>query len=164
MSDPAQATQSREYSRAFEALVEEGDEQDIVGLLAYSLFKASIRERTRSGQEVPRDLRDPTKSEREAYRGRAERILEKYGQGTIAEATPDILESARTGAKADILREIEQVRATVIDRTSAVPAIGYGILAWFISIIITLVITFAAPGWVTNLVNRISPTEQVAPK
>lgn len=71
MSDPAQVIQSREVSRAFEALVDEGDEPDIVGLLAYGLFKASVRERALTGQEVPRHLRDHTKSEREAYRGRA---------------------------------------------------------------------------------------------
>jgi hypothetical protein len=34
----------------------------------------------------------------------------------------------------------------VIDRTRAWPTISYGILAWFISIVITVVITLAAPG------------------
>lgn len=164
MPDPAQPPRSHEYSQAFEALVEEGDEQDIVGLLAYSLFKASIRERVRSGQDVPRHLRTPTATEIHAYRGQAERILERYGQAAIADATPDIVESARTGAKAEILGEVERVRSMVIARTRAWPAIGYGVAAWFISIIITLVITLAAPGWVMNLVNHVSPPEQATPK
>jgi hypothetical protein len=118
----------------------------------------------RGGQIVPPQLRNPTTAEIAACRGRAERILEQYGQGTIAEATPDILESARSSAKAAILREIAQVQTTVTPRTRAWPTIWYGVAAWFTSIFITVVITFAAPGWVTNLVNRISPTEQVAPK
>jgi hypothetical protein len=163
LSDPDQRPLSHEYSRAFEALVGEGDEPDIVGLLAYSLFKASIRERVRSGQDVPRHLRNPTSAEIDAYRGQAVRILERYGEGAIAEATPDIIESARTGAKAEILGEVDKVRTTVIERTRAWSTIGYGIVAWFISIVITVVITLAAPGWVMNLVSHISPPEATAP-
>jgi hypothetical protein len=81
----------------------------------------------------------------------------------IAEATPDIIELARTGAKAEILGEVDRVRTTVIERTRAWSTIVYGIMAWFISIIITVVITLAAPGWVMNLVSHISPPEATAP-
>ncbi len=164
MSDLVKSPPNQEYSRAFETLVEEGDEQDIVGLLAYSLFKAGIRERVRSGDDFPRHLRTPTTADRRAYRGQAERILELYGKGAIADATPDIEESARSSAKAEILGEVERVRITVIDHTRAWPAIGYGVVAWFISIFITVMVTLAAPGWVMNLVNHVSPSEQAAPK
>ena len=68
-----EAEPSEAYSRAFETLVQ-GPDEDIVGLLAYSLFKASIRERVRGGQDVPRHLRNPTTAETDAYRGQAERI------------------------------------------------------------------------------------------
>ena len=90
------------YSRAFETLVREPE--DIVGLLAYSLFKASIRERVRGGQEVPRHLRNPTAAETDAYRGQAERILERYAEGVIAEAEPGITAAARGTAKDEIRR------------------------------------------------------------
>lgn len=155
---------SRPHSRAFEILVQEGDEPDIVGLLAYSFFKESIRERARSGGDVPANLRTPTLAERSAFRGQAERILEKYGQAAIAEAAPDIAEAARAGARAEIIAEIDKVRTTVIDRTRGWPAIGYGVVAWFVSIVITVIITLAAPGWVMNLVNHLTPPEQAVPK
>jgi hypothetical protein len=157
-------TPSREYSRAFETLVQEGDEDDVVGLLAYSLFKSSIRERVRIGQTVPLHLRTPTVAERDAYRGRATRILERYAEGAIAEAEPDITETARAAAKSEIITEMGMVKTTVIDRTRAWPAIGYGVAAWFISIVITVVITLAAPGWVLNLVNHVNQAERTAPK
>jgi len=164
LPDQDNQPQSREYSRAFETLVQEGDQSDIVGLLAYGLFKASIRERVRGGQEVPRHLRNPTEAEIHAYRGQAVRILEQYAEAAIAEATPDIVESARTGAKAEVIAEISSVRSTVIDRTRAWPAIWYGVAAWFISIVITVFVVLASPGWVRDLVNHVAPTEQRSPR
>jgi hypothetical protein len=149
-------SQSRAYSRAFEALVREGDEDDVVGLLAYSLFKSSIRERVRSGQDVPLWMHNPTATEIGIHRGQATRILERYGAAAVDEATPDIVESARAGAKSEIMAEIGLVRSTILSRTRAGPTIGYGVAAWFISIVITLVITLAAPGWVMNLVNHVN--------
>lgn len=145
----SEATSS--YSRAFETLVREPE--DIVGLLAYSLFKASIRERVRGGQEVPRHLRNPTAAETDAYRGQAERILERYAEGVIAEAEPGITAAARGTAKDEIIAEVR-------NRTRAWPAIGYGVVAWFISIVITVVVVLASPGWVRDLVNHVTPVEQ----
>ena len=139
------------YSRAFETLVREPE--DIVGLLAYSLFKASIRERVRGGQEVPQHLRNPTAAETDAYRGQAERILERYAEGVIAEAEPGITAAARGTAKDEIITEVR-------NRTRAWPAIGYGVVAWFISIVITVVVVLASPGWVRDLVNHVTPVEQ----
>ena len=118
-----------EYSLAFESLVQQPD--DTIGLLAYSLFKAGIRERVRAGQEVPPHLRNPTAADIEAYRGSASRILEKYADQVITEAEPEI---------------------------------AYGVAAWFISIVITIVVVVAAPSWVLRLANQINPAEQVAPQ
>lgn len=52
------------HSKAFETLVQEPD--DVVGYLAYALYKEGIRERVRAGQDVPRYLRNPTKPDTEA--------------------------------------------------------------------------------------------------
>lgn len=164
MPEQDNPTPSREYSRAFETLVEEGDEDDVVGLLAYSLFKSSIRERVRLGQTVPIHLRTPTVAERDAYRGRATRILERYAEGAIAEAEPDITETARAAAKSEIITEIGSVKTLVTDRTRAWPAIGYGVAAWLISIVITVVVVLASPGWVRDLVNHVAPTDQTTTK
>ncbi len=145
----SEATSS--YSLAFETFVREPE--DIVGLLAYSLFKASIRERVRGGQEVPRHLRNPTAAETDAYPGQAERILERYAEGVIAEAEPGITTAARGTAKDEIIAEVRS-------RTRAWPAIGYGVVAWFISIVITVVVVLASPGWVRDLLNHVTPVEQ----
>jgi hypothetical protein len=144
-----------EYSLAFESLVQQPD--DTIGLLAYSLFKAGIRERVRAGQEVPPHLRNPTAADIEAYRGSASRILEKYADQVITEAEPEIAARARGTARDEI---IEVVRG----RTRAWQAIGYGVAAWFISIVITIVVVVAAPSWVLRLANQINPAEQVAPQ
>jgi hypothetical protein len=75
------------------------------------------RERCRAGQDVPRHLRNPTKSEIEAYRGRAERILEQYGERAIEDAKPGIVQAAQGAAKGEIIAEIK-------NRTGLWPAIG----------------------------------------
>ncbi|HEY8289417.1 MAG TPA: hypothetical protein VIG49_09125, partial [Acetobacteraceae bacterium] len=80
----------------------------------------------------------------------------KYGAAAISEATPDIVEGARTGAKSEILAAIIAVKSDVVSRTRAWPAIGHGVAAWFTSVLITVVITLAAPGWVMNLVNHVN--------
>jgi hypothetical protein len=139
-----------DYSRAFEALVT--GPEDVVGHIAYSLYKANIRERVRRGEEVPRTSRNPTKVEVEAFRQSAERVLEQYGQQIIADATPQIAEDARGTGTGEIIAEIR-------NRTRAWPAIGYGVAAWFISILITIVVVVAAPGWVLQLASHINPTE-----
>jgi hypothetical protein len=136
------------YSKAYETLIREPD--DIVGLLAYAFFKTSIRERVRDGQDVPRHLRNPTQQDTDAYRGRAERILEQYAARAIDEAEPAITAAAHGAAKDEVIREVRR-------RTGAWPSIGYGVLAWFVSIFITVVVALARPGWVSGLVEHVTP-------
>lgn len=102
MSEPSD---TEPYSRAFETLIREPDE-DIVGLLAYAFFKASIRERAQSGQDIPRHLRNPTQADTQAYRGRAERILEQYAAKAIEDAEPSITAAAHGSAKDEIIAEV----------------------------------------------------------
>ena len=137
------------YSKAFETLIREPDE-DIVGLLAYSFFKASIRERVRDGQDVPRHLRNPTKAETDAYRGRAERILERYAAQAIADAEPGITAAAQGAAKGEIISEIRR-------RTGVGAAIVAGVVVWIVTIVLTIVAVFAAPDWVRALVQHVTP-------
>ena len=75
----------------------------------------------------------------------------------IADAEPAITASARGTAKDEIIAEVRS-------RTRAWPAIGYGVVAWFISIVITVVVVLASPGWVRELVNHVTPAEQTVPK
>jgi hypothetical protein len=64
-----------------------------------------------------------------------------------------------------------QLRAAsclVFSRTRAGPTIGYGIAAWFISIVHLHRHHggdhVGSAGWVMNLVNHVSPPEQTTPK
>jgi hypothetical protein len=145
LSDPAE---TEPYSKAFETLIREPE--DIVGILAYGFFKTSIRERVRSGQDVPRHLRNPTKSETDAFRGQAERILERYAAQAIADAEPAITAAAHGMAKNEIITEIR-------NRTGIGPSIGTGVIVWIVTILLTMAVVFAAPDWVRGLVEHVSP-------
>jgi len=134
------------YSKAFETLVSEPDE-DIVGLLAYSLFKASIRERAQAGQDVRGPLRNPTKTEAAAYRGQAERILETYAAQAIEDARPGIVATAQSAAKTEIIAEIRR-------RTGWWPTIVAGMVVWVVTIILTVGVVLIAPDWVRGLVQH----------
>ena len=136
------------YSKAFETLVQSDD--DIVGLLAYSLFKASVRERVRTGQSVPRDLRTPTKAETNAYRGQAERILEEYANRAIEDAEPGIAARAQDDARSEIISTIRQ-------RTGLWSNIVTGVVVWLVTIALTALVVFAAPDWVRSLVEHATP-------
>ncbi|HUB43688.1 MAG TPA: hypothetical protein VMB73_01765 [Acetobacteraceae bacterium] len=144
-----ESSEPKRYSKAFETLVREPDE-DIVGLLAYSLFKESVRERVINGQDVPRDLRTPTKAETDAYRGRAERILERYAAQAIADAEPDIVAAAQGAATTEIIAEVRK-------RTGLWQAVVAGVVVWVVTIILTIVVVFGAPDWVRALVQHATP-------
>jgi hypothetical protein len=146
VTDPSGA---EPYSKAFETFIQEPDE-DIVGLLAYSFFKAGIRERVRAGQDVPRHLRNPTQADTQAYRGRAERILEQYAAKAIEDAEPLITAAAHGTAKDEIIAEVRS-------RTGVWPSIITGVIVWVVTILLTMVVVFAAPDWVRGLVEHVTP-------
>lgn len=146
MSAPGEA---EPYSKAFETLVQEPDE-DLVGLLAYGFFKTSVRERVRAGQTIPLYLRSPTKSEVDAFRGRAERVLERYAAEAIAEAEPQITAAAHGSAKDAIIAEVRR-------RTGFGPAVFAGVVVWIVTILLTVAVVFSAPDWVRGLFEHVSP-------
>jgi hypothetical protein len=139
---------NKPYSKAFEDFVQDPD--DIVGLLAYAFFKAGIRERVATGQNVPRELRNPTQADIEAYRGRAERALELYATKAIEDAEPGITAAAHGTAKDEIIREVQR-------RTGLWPAVVSGVVVWVVTILLTIVAVFGAPGWVRALVEHAIP-------
>jgi hypothetical protein len=146
LSEPNQPTEP--YSKAFETFVR--DPEDIVGFLAYALFKESIRERVRAGQAVPPYLRDPTKPDAAAYRGRAERALELYAEKAIDDATPAIVAGAQSGAKGEIIAEIRSSTGLWANITT-------GVVVWLVTIILTVVVVSGAPSWVRGLVEHVAP-------
>lgn len=150
MSD-ANSPAAKPYSKAFESFVEGSD--DIVGLLAYALYKQDIQEARREGREPPApEQRSPGKTEVKAFRGYAERSLEKVIEQATETDAPQWIEVGREQGR---LTDKAEILGVVRARTNFVTAVLAGILAWLLSIGITILIVYSAPGWVRNLTDRI---------
>jgi hypothetical protein len=141
------------YSRAFERYVNDGD--DLVGLLAYALYKQGVREAAMAGQPVqPSAARNPTSTEITAYRGDAERRLQLFAASAVDEARPELLQDGVVlsidKAKSDLLVAITQ-------RTSMRAAVLASIIGWAITLGLTVLIlvTIYLPNWQADLIERL---------
>jgi hypothetical protein len=139
------------YSKAFERFVE--DEDDLVGLLGYALYKAHIREAARSGRLIAAGgARDPTTQEVAAFKGEAKSRLGDFGNSIVEQAKPELVRTEfgneLDAAKAEILAGVER-------RTGFWPAVSASVIAWLISIAITvLVVLNGIPDWLVRLRTR----------
>lgn len=135
---PAQA-----YSRAFENfVVTEGDEEDVVGLVAYALFKQAIREEAATGSLPAGDARNPSATTVKTYRAAAEQLLTGIVDRALDAATPDLQQSA-------LLTAIEgatgQIKSHVTERTGFGSALLTNLIAWVVTIAIaTFILILAA--------------------
>lgn len=120
------------YSQAFERIVQ-GDD-DIVGLIAYALYKRSIREDAMAGRtgSARRTVPDTMVS---VHRNAAEVVLRRLVENAIEDATPEIEEQAVAAALGDTETRI---KSHVSHRTSFGSALGVNMVAW----VITLAVTF----------------------
>lgn len=135
------------YSKAYEVFVEEPG--DIVGLLAYALYKRSINERKTNGSDVLVGAqRNPHAHEIETYKSVAENYLRTFAQSAIKEETPNIL---RKGVK----EEIEKIDLILNGWSPYWIGTLTGVVAWFLSLVITIVIALSVPDWVNHLVSHI---------
>lgn len=158
---PSTPSPPPDYSRAFETLVE--DPNDLVGLLAYALYKQTVREAVSVGRPIlPPSHRFPAATERAAYRGDAERRLQSFAAAATDEATPDII--ARGVGVAVEAAKIELMQ-TIHRRTHFLSAIGVNLAAWVITLAITvlLLVTVYLPSWQSNLVDRIKAAQPALP-
>lgn len=137
------------HSKAFESLAREPD--DIVGLLAYALYKKNINERRSAGKPAPMsEQRNPERTEIEAYRGQAENLLRAFAEQAIKSEKASIIADGLSNSVNDIKAEIKF-------RTGFwFPGVLVGIVAWLISIGITVLLAFSKPDWVAALVNVVS--------
>ena len=128
------------YSRAFENLVTNGD-GDIVGLLAYGLFKQAVREAARNGDVASGVNRNPSATMVSVHRDAAEQRLSELVDIAIENARPDIESSA-------LRRSVETseaaVKAHIDRRTGFWIAVVAGIVAWVLSLIVTIAIIWLA--------------------
>jgi hypothetical protein len=151
-AEPSGQPQVEMHSRAFERLVK--DDRDVVGLLAYALFKQSVWEQAQDGPPWARADRNLTPALVSAFRNDAERRITQVVASGIAAATPDIERTAQiaaieaskesysaalTSARSDILTQINR-------RTSVWPAFGINLLAWVVTLALTVLIILASNG------------------
>lgn len=154
-------TDRSQYSRAFETFVQDRD--DLIGLIAYALYKQNMREMAASGRPpLPPPLRVPTPTETDAYRGDAERRLQNFAAEATREATPDIIEHGVTAA---INAAAVELTSVINRRTSLRAAIAANLVAWIVTAAITIVViaTIYLPNWQADLVERLRQTQLTAP-
>lgn len=129
------------YNKAFDNIVQ--DDGDVVGLLAYALYKRTIREDTEQGQRMPGDTRSPPRTVVETYRQVAERVISGVIDASLEAAKPELHELQMSAALDAIETVRLDVREHVTNRTGFMPAIVTNVLAWAFSLLITVLILFA---------------------
>lgn len=161
MSEPAQTRPASadppSFSRAFETFVVPEPEQrdDVVGLLAYALYKRAVREGHLGGHPpIPSAQRIPIPTQVEAYRGAAERLIQGLAKAAVEEATPEIMQGGFVVAVENSKAELEQV---IRGRTRFWSSVLTNLLAWVITLAVTVVIVtaFYLPNWQSDLVERL---------
>ncbi len=135
------------YSRAFERLV--NDNEDLVGLLAYAIYKQSVRENALAGQSTTNSQeRNLPPAMVGALRQAAEmRLTEAVSLG-IQQAIPDIQNAAIIGSinanqTATITapaEERENIKSHITNRTGFVGAFFVNISAWAAALVVTVLI------------------------
>jgi hypothetical protein len=153
MARPAQAagpSTAPIYSRAFDRIVHDAD--DVVGLLAYALYKEAVREEVSQGAAPNPAARNPPNAVVKIYREAAEQRLSVVINGGIAQATPDI-EAAAIG---NVVKASENMITTKLDgvttrleehvnkRTGFLSSITTNLIAWLLSLAITIIILLLA--------------------
>ncbi len=130
------------YSRAYEQII--GTSDDVVGLVGYALYKKMIRGRLVEGKLVPASQdRSLTPDEVDLYRSKADAYLQLFAAVAVDTARPLILKDA-------MLDEVR--RATGFWNSLVV-----GVVAWLASIVITILVTYAAPDWTHAVVAHLAP-------
>ena len=136
------------HGQAFERLV--GSANDSVGLLAYALYKRTIHERRLAGfKATPPADRYPSSTEIEVYRAQARGYLKTFADNVIEAERANIIEEALGKDRAALTAEIRRA-------TSFWMNVLTGVIAWIISILLTILVVFAAPDWVTAWVRHLA--------
>ncbi len=146
------AERSEVYSRAFELLVQ--DDDDLTGLLAYALYKQSIREASAQGKAVhPSRDRSLTSTEVRAWREVADGMLSAFASSIIDQSRSGIVETAVR----DDIRNLKSSLSLELQRsTSWKTAVVVNLVAWLLSIAITILVVMAGvPSWVTSLIGKL---------
>lgn len=165
MAGPEGADDPKPYSKAFETFVkpEAEDKDDVIGLLAYALYKQSIREDALAGNAIPQAQRVPSDTTVQAYRGAARQLITGVIDEAIEVSAPDIQESALRDA---VLTAEDSIKAHVDRRTSWKSAVVTNLGAWLISLaIVFLILVLArAPELTRFLADSVAPEQKEQPQ
>jgi hypothetical protein len=137
------------YSRAFNNIVQ--DKDDVVGLLAYALYKRAIREDAMGGKRPPGSERNPSETTVETFRSAAQQILGEIVSASLEGAKAELQISAALDA---IDTAESNIQRHVTERTGFMPSLVANVLAWAFTLFITVLIFFA--------LDRPSPEEVIA--
>ena len=148
------------YSRAFDNIVQGSD--DTVGLLAYALFKQGIRENAAEGRREDATSRNPPATVVRVYRDAAQRILEEFASNAIAEATPEVQQSAILAA---VVTAEGSVKAHIDQKTNWKNAILTNLVAWVITIFVTVMVltAYALPNIQQDMLNTLREVGRMQP-
>jgi hypothetical protein len=138
----------RPYSLAFERFVE--NEHDIEGLLAYALYKATVREDALRGFKSG-NARDPSPAMVKTFKEAAVARLIEFADGMIEDATPELQQSAALDAVSGLHQTLTSQMATAVstlkshvdDRTGLRPSIFANVVAWVFTLAITALVLIA---------------------
>ena len=153
------STNGEGYSKAFANFVEASD--DVEGLLAYALYKRTINERRSLGISDNNGKRDPQKQEIEIYRTQAARYLEAFGTTVIEAERANIIAQGVQESTFELSRKLDGLSREITREVKAStgfwwPGVVVGVVAWLISIVLTILVVFAAPDWVTAWVRHLA--------
>ncbi len=136
MTDDGHSSDPTEHSRAFENMVTDGD-GDIVGLLAYGLFKQSIREAAIAGETHAGVRRNPSPTAVKVHRDAAERLLSELIDTALESARPELEASA---LRQSVVVSERSIKDHVDDRTGFWTAVLAGGVSWVLSLVLTVLI------------------------
>ena len=137
-SDDAEDNPSS-YSRAYENMVTQGPD-DIVGLLAYALFKQNIAEDAGQGIKGEGHRRNPTKVTVALFRSAAEAKLNEFAAKSIDEAKSEIQASAY---KSSLEEGMESLSREIVRNAGTGRAILTNLIAWLVTLAITVLVALS---------------------
>lgn len=139
--------------------------EDIVGLLAYALFKKTVREEVRDGQRAAGAPKNPTPGTVKLYRDAAEQQLQTFAAGAIDEATPEVRQSAMLDRLETMGSELQRhvTAATGTGRAIWTNFLGWALtLAFSVLILVSLRIPEVAE-FLSRLIPDIAEEQQGRP-
>lgn len=133
------------------------DSRNLVGLVAYALYKQNLREEIKSGARNPNALNIPTGPQLDFFKSAAEQRLAEFASQAIDEARLEIQESA-------VLEQIKTGQAEleqhITDSTGFGRAIVTNVAGWLITIgISVLVFLFTLLPGINERIERMLPPD-----